>query len=76
MGKSAYPFIMFANGVENSVKAKQKFTMKFGKSLVSDEIVEKVERVLLEDQRFTIMDLAFRISETYHTTIHKTLIEK
>lgn len=47
-----------------------------GRPSVSDEVVEKVETILLEDRRITINELALRIPETSNTTIHKILTEK
>ncbi|CAG9836683.1 unnamed protein product [Diabrotica balteata] len=78
MGKSAYLFNTFANGVENSMKDERKFAMKIEakRSRVLNKIVEKVERIVLENRRFTIKDLVLRNPETSHTTIHQILTEK
>jgi len=47
-----------------------------GRPSVSDDVVDKVERILLEDRRITINELSFRIPDIASTTIHKIVTEK
>lgn len=47
-----------------------------GRPSVSDEIVQKVQSILLEVRRITINELALHIPDISNTTVHKILTEK
>lgn len=76
IGKSTYLFDSFENGAENSVKATWK--SRWGsewKAFRSNGIDEKVERILLEDLRIAISELALGSPYT-SITILKILTKK
>lgn len=44
--------------------------------MISDEVVTKIERILLEDRRITIRELADGVPEVCEKTIHTILTER
>ena len=76
MVKSVCPFNTSVNGV-GSLQAVIDIhdEERSGRPSVSDETIEKVEGILLEDRRITICELALRVPEVSCSTIEKILSE-
>ena len=49
--------------------------LRIGRPSISDEVVEKIERILRQDRRIKLADLALRVPEVSLSSIEKTVAE-